>query len=112
MRTDPTMDRTEQLLQIITDEVVVIAWWNDPNENTINIQDFIKDGENYIPVFTSAEIAKQQMAESRFTNQLVGIKTDFFVSLLKGNETLVFNPDKNFKLKFSATEFTELMGTK
>ena len=106
------MEKTEQLLQIVGDEVVVIAWWDDPNDNMINIQDFIKDGESYIPVFTSTEIAKQQTAGSEYTDQLVEIKTGFFVSLLKGTETLVFNPDEKFTLKFSAEEFTELIEAK
>ena len=98
----------QELRSQVGDHVVIIATWDDPNDKKITIQDFVQNGESFIPVFTSIGKAKEQTKGSGFTDKLVEIKTDLFASLLKGQEVLLFNPADAGGVKLAANDFKKV----
>jgi hypothetical protein len=99
------LERDQKIKSQVGDHVVIVATWESLSDKKITIQDFIQNGESFIPVFTSLDKAKAQTKGSAYTDKLVEIKTDFLASLLKGPEILVFDPADGFDLRITAKEF-------
>jgi hypothetical protein len=72
--------------------VVIIADWESDISRHITIQDFIQDGEAFIPVFSDVERFREEAAGSGFEDKGVLIKKDFLAQLLHGDEVLILNP--------------------
>lgn len=79
-------------LDLIADDVVVIARWRDPNGHTIELQNFVLAGESFIPLFSDEARFRDEAAGSGFEHEGVAIKLEFLVSLLRGDELLILNP--------------------
>jgi hypothetical protein len=103
-------DKHAELRKILGEEVVVIAWRDGPTGSPIRIQDFYRDGQSYIPVFTSIEEARDEMEGLPDADRLVAIRTDVLLSLLDEGQALVFNPQDGFDLKLTVTEVRQLVG--
>jgi hypothetical protein len=74
------------------DKVIIIARWDDEQSHNITIQDFIRDGKPFIPVFTGEAAFKAQIKGSGFEDQGVSINTDMFLSMMRGGEHLIVDP--------------------
>ena len=76
----------------LPEEVVIIARWQDEHSSDITIQDFVAEGRSFIPVFTDEMNFDSQIKGSGFEDQGVLIRTDVFLSILRGGELLIVNP--------------------
>jgi len=76
----------------LPDTVFIVARWDDEQSHSITIQDFIRDGRPFLPVFTDEAAFKTQIKGSGFEDQGVEINTDLFLSIMRGGEQLVVNP--------------------
>ena len=74
------------------DFVVIVATWDDPQGRNIVIQDFVRDGRAFIPIFSDEARFKAETAGSGFEDKGVRIRKDLLRGLLKGDEHLVLNP--------------------
>jgi hypothetical protein len=84
--------KAEDGLELLTQEVVVIARWSDPNGHTIELQNFVSAGENFIPIFSDDAHFRTEAAGSGFEHEGVAINLRFLVSILRGDELLILNP--------------------
>jgi len=76
----------------LPDKVVIVARWDDEQSHNITIQDFIRDGKPFLPVFTDDAEFRTQIKGSGFEDQGVEINTDMFLSVMRGGEQLIVNP--------------------
>ena len=76
----------------LPNEVIVIASWHDEQSHSITIQDFIRDNESFIPVFTSEERFKSQIKGSSFEDNGVFMNSDLLLSMMRGGEHLIVDP--------------------
>ena len=79
-------------LSLIGTRVVVIARAPDPKGNIIVFQDFVVEGEDFIPIFSDPAHFKTEAAGSGFEHEGTEIDLKLFVSVLRGDELLVLNP--------------------
>ena len=61
-------------------------------DRVIDVQSFIINGEDVIPIFSDTETFKAQAEGSGFEENGLEIKLDFYLSLLNGDEIYVLNP--------------------
>jgi hypothetical protein len=73
-------------------KVVVIARWDDPEGDTITLQDFIINGQACIPVFSNEERFDAETRGSGFEKEGVVIDRTFLASILSDAAVLVLNP--------------------
>lgn len=76
----------------LPDRVFIVARWDDEQSRNITIQDFIRDGKPFLPVFTDEAAFETQIKGSGFEDQGVEINTDLFLSIMRGGEQLIVNP--------------------
>lgn len=83
---------------------IILAERPDLNGKTLRIQDYIRDGRSFIPIFESPDALRAATGGTDLDLVIWEIDRAFFVSILKGNETLVLNPSLNSELTFSAAD--------
>lgn len=72
-------------------EIVIIATWADDQADEITIQDFRRDGDSFIPIFSDEESFDRDLAGTPFATSGVVIKTDLFLSMMRGGELLILD---------------------
>lgn len=77
---------------MLTQEVVVIARWPDPNGHMIVLQNFVSAGESFIPIFSDDAHFRAEAAGSGFEHEGVAMNLGLLVSILRGDELLILNP--------------------
>jgi hypothetical protein len=78
--------------QIMQDKVVVIGGWDDADSRSLRLQNFVANGESFIPIFSDEVAFKQQVQGSGFENAGLAIDRDLLLSVLTGDELLVLDP--------------------
>lgn len=86
------------------DWLVIIADWEDEADNKINIQDFILDGEPYIPIFSSVDSFRQQAAGSDFLEKGVMIRKVLLSEILPRDEVLILDPGSANPVRLTAKD--------
>ncbi len=100
------------LLQVlIKGHVVIIATWTSGASKKINIQDFMRNGKSFIPIFSDQQHFKDETRGSAFDGKGVSIDANMLASLLKGDETLVLNPGSKSPVDIQAKELKALIDT-
>ena len=74
------------------DRLVVISHWPSEEGNTLVLQDFVANGESFIPIFSDEEHFRKETRGSDFEAQGVSIDRHLLLSLLTGTELLILNP--------------------
>lgn len=74
------------------DEIIVIGGWEDANSRSLRLQNFVANGESFIPIFSNEAGFKQQVQGSGFEDAGLVIERDLLVSMLHGDELLVLDP--------------------
>lgn len=77
---------------LLQDDIVVIGWWTDESSNKIVLQDFVRDGHSFIPIFSDEDRFRAETAGSGFESKGLAIKRRLLHSILRGDEVLVLNP--------------------
>lgn len=101
--------KTELLQVLVKGHVIIIATWTSGASKKINIQDFMRNGKSFIPVFSDQQHFKDETRGSGFGEKGVSIDANMLASLLKGDETLVLNPGSKSPLDIQARELKALM---
>jgi hypothetical protein len=83
--------------------IVILSERLDEKSSRIHIQDYIRDGKSFIPVFTSMEKFNES-TQNQVRNQVIEIKGLLLLSILNGNETLRVNPGLKDETDFNARE--------
>lgn len=74
------------------DQVIVIGGWNDPAARSLRLQNFVVDGESFIPIFSDEAAFDRQVRGSGFEGNGLAIDRDLLLSILSGDELLILNP--------------------
>lgn len=74
------------------DHVVVIGGWDDEKGHDLHLQDFIINGESFIPIFSDESIFKREAAGSGFEKKGVSIDRNLLISILNDEQMLLLNP--------------------
>lgn len=103
--------KPELLQALIKGHVVIIATWASGKSKTINVQDFMRNGKSFIPIFSDQQHFKDETRGSGFEGKGVSIDANMLSSILKGNETLVLNPGSKSPVDIHVKELKALMET-
>jgi hypothetical protein len=74
------------------DQIIVIGSWEDADGRSLRLQNFVANGESFIPIFSDETSFKRQVQGSGFENAGLAIDRDLLVSVLHGDELLVLDP--------------------
>jgi hypothetical protein len=74
------------------DQIIVIGSWEDAGGRSLRLQNFVANGESFIPIFSDETSFKQQVQGSGFEDAGLAIDRDLLVSVLHGDELLVLDP--------------------
>ena len=97
--------RSENARQAIGDKVIIIlASEPDPNSNVISIQDFIRDGEEYVPFFSSKSEFDESTKDVDLGKPVYEIDRRLFVQTVRSQDTLVLNPGLKSEMTFTGEE--------
>lgn len=83
--------------------IVPLAKPLDPKSHNIFLQNYIRDGLEYIPVFTSDARLKKSLKGATPPTPMVEIDRRLFFSMLSGKETIVFDASLLDELQFSGS---------
>jgi len=101
--------RPELLQALIKGHVVIIATWESGKSNKMNVQDFIRKGKSFIPIFSDKQHFKDETRGSGFEGKGVSVDANMLMSMLKGTETLVLNPGSKTPVDIQAKELKALV---
>jgi hypothetical protein len=82
--------------------VIIFSHMPAPEDTVLGIQDYVRDGESFIPIFDSADALRS--AGGSDGKPAFEIDRALFVSVLKGTETLILNPSLPSELRFHASD--------
>jgi len=89
---------------LLPDEIIVIGSWSDGDEKSLRIQNFVVDGETFIPIFSDEPTFRQLTLGSGYEASGVGVDRMFLARLLRGDELLVLNPGSATSCRLRATD--------
>jgi SseB protein N-terminal domain len=101
----------ELMQTMIKGHVVIIATWTSGKSKKINIQDFVRNGKSFIPVFSDQQHFKDETRGSGFEAKGISIDGNLFASLLNGDELLVLNPGSKSPVDIQAKALKALVET-
>lgn len=101
--------KAELLRALVKGHVVIIASWTSGASKTLQVQDFMRNGKSFIPVFSDQQHFNVETKGSGFEGKGVSIDANMMASLLKGHETLVLNPGSKTPLDIQARELKALV---
>ncbi|TAG47197.1 MAG: SseB family protein [Betaproteobacteria bacterium] len=101
--------KTELMQSMVKGHVFIIATWTSGASKKINIQDFVRNGKSFIPVFSDQQHFKDETRGSGFDSKGISIDGNLFASLLKGNELLVLNPGSKTPVEIDAKALKALV---
>jgi hypothetical protein len=85
--------------------VVVIASWQSPESSSITLQDFKKDGQSYIPIFSDEAHFREEAKGSSYERSGKSIDCKLLVSILRGDELLILNPRSGAPVELRQADF-------
>jgi len=95
--------------QLLSQHVYIIASWDNPQSKSLRIQDFVRNGRPFIPVFSDEAHFKAETKGSGFESKGISIDGNLFASLLKGDELIVLNPGSRTPVELSAEKMKMLV---
>ena len=94
----------EMDVQLDDDWLVIMAHWDDELDNKIYIQDFVLNGESYIPLFSGVDQFKRETFGSEFYEKGVMIKREILLEILRGDEIFILNPRSDNPIRLYAKD--------
>ena len=101
--------KPELLRELMKGHVVIIATWKSKDAKDISIQDFMRNGKSFIPLFSDKQHFESETKDSGFEKKGVSIDANMLASILKGTETLVLNPGSKTPIDIQASELKRLV---
>ena len=90
--------------QLLSQPVYIIARLDSPRAIGMRIQDFMREGRSFIPVFSDEAHFQVETRGSGFEGQGVAMDADLFASILRGDELLVLNPGSSTPVDLDAQD--------
>src|SRR5689334_18106824 len=84
--------------------VFIFAFWNDPASSHMTIEDFVRDGRRYIPLFYDEAEFNQEASGSGHEHKGVAITTELLANILHSDELLILNPNSNTPVELSKSD--------
>ncbi len=97
------------LKALMNGHVFVIATWKSKDAKDINVQDFMRNGKSFIPIFQDQKHFETETKGSGFEKKGVSIDANMLASIMKGTETLVLNPGSKTPIDIAASELKPLI---
>ena len=72
--------------------LIVIGALGESESSALKLQDFVADGERFIPVFSDKAHFAAEAKGTGYEDQGIEIDRKLLASILKGDEVLVLNP--------------------
>ena len=88
--------------RLTSQHVFIVAGWESLEATTITIQDFVRNGRSFIPVFSDRAHFERETRGSGFESRGVSIDGNLLASMLSGDELLVLNPGSPTPVEISA----------
>jgi hypothetical protein len=82
--------------------IIIFSHVPASDDKVLGIQDYVRDGESFIPIFDSADALRS--AGGSGGKPAFEIDRALYVSVLKGTEALVLNPSLPSELEFLASD--------
>lgn len=92
----------------VAPERIVLMLSKEPADDArvLDVQTFIINGEDVVPIFSDAEAFKSQSKGSGFEDKGMEIDLQFYLGLLRGDEVFVLDPGSERPKRFTANELT------
>lgn len=74
------------------DRVIVIGGWDDTASRSLRLQNFVIDGESFIPIFSDEAAFDRQVRGSGFEGKGLAIERSLLSSILNDDELLMLDP--------------------
>jgi hypothetical protein len=87
---------------------IILASELDTTSKNIDIQDYIENGNSFIPVFSSPDKFKESTKGADLGKKIIEINPFLFLSILNGRETLRINPGLSDETYFNASELKQI----
>ena len=94
--------------QFMADQVIVIGGWEDPASRSLRLQNFVADGESFIPIFSDDAAFERQIKGSGFEDDGLAIDRDLLLSILTGNELLILNPGDSNPVRMTKADLMDI----
>ena len=103
--------RAELLQELVTGDIILIAAHDGFNSLTINIQNFIREGKSFVPLFSDIPTANRLLAGAKLNPgvHLCEARVDYLAENLSGPELLVIDAGDEFMLKLYAYELKSVL---
>jgi hypothetical protein len=102
----PTSQEVKQACRdLMAGSVVVLGRWKDVADNQLVLQDFVRDGESFIPIFSDDEHFREETRGSQFEKMGLAIQCELFLAMLRGDEVLILNPGSTAPLRLRKADF-------
>jgi hypothetical protein len=90
--------------QLVSQRVYIIASLEAPRGTGIHIQDFIRNGRSFIPVFSDETHFRAETRGSGFEARGISIDGNLLASILKGDELISLNPGSSTPVDLNAKD--------
>ena len=84
--------------------IVLLSERPDPDSDVLDIQDYVMGGETVIPLFSSPEALRASVGRTNLGRPQFRIDRGLLVSLAKGHEVYLLDPQTDGQLRFTATD--------
>ncbi len=93
---------------LMKQHIFTIAWWEDRNSNKIEFQYFLKDGRNFIAIFSNEAHWKNEIGTYDFGKwNRISINTNFFADILSDDALVILNPGSETPIEIQASELKQ-----
>lgn len=89
------------------DQIIVIGGWDDPASRSLRLQNFVANGEPFIPIFSDEAAFERQVKGSGFEDDGLAIDRDLLLSFLSGDEVLILNPGDPDPVKMTKADLAD-----
>lgn len=89
------------------DEIIVIGSWENNESRSLRLQDFVAEGQSFIPIFSDETTFNHQVRGSGFEDNGIAIDRNLLSSILRGDELLILNPGGPDPLKLTKADLMD-----
>jgi hypothetical protein len=90
---------------LMNGHVIVVGRWLDARSTQVSFQEFNRNGESFLPIFSDESHFREEIKGSGFEGDGISIDCKLFVSLLRGDEVLILNPGSPHPMRLRKADF-------
>jgi hypothetical protein len=101
--------KAEIAREVIGEKVlIVLAKEPDREGNVLDVQDYILNGESYIPIFSSKEAFQQSTRGAKMDKPVWAIDRRLFVELSRSKQVIILDIGLPTEIRFTGQELTQI----